>query len=180
MESLHYLLMKSHAMLSRRILAQAGRNAELSHSALERGRGPGRERGYVDGGGRGADTFSHRPVLVEKLVENTYASARHRPYIDQTYQFGRLYRQCSRLLGYQYVFSQKSGIVYPVIHALSVELDIGRSLYLLIPESVERRETGILETGDIHPLIQFQGSDYGLAHHDIPFVERQLQEKVVI
>ena len=130
-----------------------------------------RRRGYA---------LAHPAVAaVEEFVEYAGRTGLG-PHVHEADQFGRVYLQVSRLLRDEGETSDQRGVVDLVVNGFPAELNVGRSLCLLAPESVEHREAGILETGDIHPLVELKCCCNRLTHNDIPLTEGKFEEQVLI
>ena len=60
-----------------------------------------------------------------------------------------------------------------------MEFDLARSSIHLTPEAVERRQAEVFVTGDIHSLIEFDGSGKRLAHHNVAAADIQPEEQIL-
>ena len=162
------------------ILAQGCRYAELPDTAAECRRRTRRKRRDIDRIRLRHHPLAYGPLVLEETVEYACPSCRRDTDIHDAHEFRRVNGDCSRLLRNQHIFPQDRGVVDIPVHILPLEFDICGSLHLLAPETVESGETGILESGDVHPLVQFQRSLYRLSHNHISPVEGKTHEKVII
>ena len=161
--------------------SQPGRNAEAADTSSERSRLTGRQLIDLDADRRRLDLFPYGPVLIlEETVEDAVGNAVPHPDIDQTDKFGRFYCHRAGLLRYESVSPEHCRVVDLVIKALTLEFDIGRRICFLAPEAIERRESGILEAGNIHSLVQLESGRDRLAYHNLAAVYGEFKEYVVV
>jgi len=162
------------------ILAQCGRDGEIPHPSSECGRRSCRKRRHIDCIWFCQNPFADSPLILEETVEYARTGRWRHPHIDDTHQFGRINGYLPRLLRDQHVFPQYSGIIDIAIHILPLELYVGRGFHLLTPETVECRETRILEPCNVHPLVQFQRSHDRLSDNYITSAESKPHKEVII
>ena len=60
-----------------------------------------------------------------------------------------------------------------------MEFDLAGRLHFLAPEPVEGRELGVLETGDVHALVELERGGDRLADHHVALAQGQAEEHVV-
>ena len=74
-----------------RVLAERGGYIVRTHTSGEGGRRAGRERGDIDGHGRGPyRTLDLGVVVTEEIVENTACAGPPRTYVDDACELGRV------------------------------------------------------------------------------------------
>ena len=147
---------------------KTGGYSETTDTSSEGSRLPCRERIHLYPHGRGGHPLADCPVLIlEETVEDAVGCAPTDPDIDQADQFGRVDRDGSRLLGNKDIRPQHSGVVDLVVKTLAFELNVGRRIGLLTPETIESRELRVLEASDIHSLVELQGSRQRLTYHHL-------------
>ena len=115
--------------------------------------------------------------IVEEVVE--YAPrARAGTDADKAYEFGRIDPEVSCLLGYDYIAADDGSVVDLVIVGFPLELDVRRGGSLLAPEPVERGETGVLEAGDVDPLVELKSCRKRLSDNGFAAAEIESHEQV--
>ena len=163
-----------------RILAQPGGHRKRTHATAVGGRCTGRQAADRYGGGRSRHALADLADIVLKEAVKDAVGAALDPDVDQAYQFRRIDLQGAGLLGNQHPAAQDGAVVDFIAEHFPVETDVGRGLHLLAPEAVEGRETGIFESGDVHPLVEFQRSGDRLADDDVVAAEGQAHEQVIV
>ena len=162
------------------IAGQGGAHPELADPAAEGGGRSRRERADPDGQRVGRHPLAYRLIVIlEEIVEDAPRGLPPSPDIDQTDEFRRTYPYLPRLLRDERPAAEHGGIIYLVVEIFPAELDVRRRLQLLAPEAVEIRESGILEAGDVHPLIELESGRDRLPHHQRALAEGKPEEQVL-
>ena len=159
---------------------QPGGHAELSDSAPEGCRSPVGKPPHMHGLRFGDQPLAYALVVIlEELVED---AARGRPVhadVDHADHLHRIYDQVARLLGDEVPAVDERDVVYLAAHILAVEVQIGRSLEILAPESVEIRIFDVLETDEVHPLVELQRGGDGLAENHVGLAQVEGEVDVI-
>ena len=129
----------------------------------------------------GRNPPAYGPVVVhEEAVEDAVAGRLLDPDVHQAAQLGGIDRQVAGLLRDEDVTAQHGRVVDHVADALAAEFDVGRGLDFLTPESVEGRKAGVLESGDVGPLVQLERRGDGFADDSAGLAEGQAQEDILV
>ena len=149
-----------------RILAQACIHAEFTHATAKGRRGAGGQGLHVQGGRLGAPALPDGGILgAEEIVEDGARSGAAALLVHQAHDLGRLDGLVTVLLGNEHPPAQHGAVVHRSVHLLPLELNVGRGIHLLAPETVEGREAGVLEAHQVGPVVDFEGGGDGLSQH---------------
>ena len=160
-----------------RIAAHTGLQGELSHTAAEACRSPGREGTHAQYGclRNGLLTGGNVVVLEEVVKEGSAPAAAF--LVHQAHYLGRLYALAAGLLGNDNPAAQDGAVIHSSAQLFPLELYVLGSLHFLAPKAVEGREFGIFETHQVGTVVNLQGNCHRFANHNLAAAQGELQEK---